>query len=117
MGWSNRNADSSGERAASAAGGATKDRPEAEPRQRTVAKPQRPGPGNRMARRVVTTLIAWLVAYLIVTIVFVAGGFWLAGAPMPVRLLVVSGVLVIVMVNVLMPAMSRLIGKLFGPRN
>jgi antibiotic biosynthesis monooxygenase (ABM) superfamily enzyme len=66
---------------------------------------------------VVITLIAWLDGYVIVTIVFVAGGSWLANAPTPVRLLVVSGVLVISMVNVLMPLLSRLVDKLFSSRS
>jgi antibiotic biosynthesis monooxygenase (ABM) superfamily enzyme len=69
-----------------------------------------------VARRVVATIITWMAAYAIVTLVFLVGGEALAGAPAPVRALVVSGVLVIVMVNVLMPALTRLIARLFAPR-
>jgi antibiotic biosynthesis monooxygenase (ABM) superfamily enzyme len=70
----------------------------------------------RFRQRVVTTLAAWLVAYTIVGVVFVAGGRWLAAVPMAVRLLIVSGVLVIVMVNVLMPVLGGLVARLFAPR-
>jgi antibiotic biosynthesis monooxygenase (ABM) superfamily enzyme len=95
---------------------AAQDRPGAEVRQPIGRETQGRKRSYRLVRRVVTTLIAWLAAYLIVTVVFVAGGPWLASAPTPVRLLVASGVLVIGMVNVLMPALSRLVDKLFGPR-
>lgn len=69
---------------------------------------------RQLARRIVITLAAWVAAYLLVTLVFVVGGDRLAGAPAPVRFLVVSGVLVIVMVNVLMPFLGRTVGRLFS---
>jgi hypothetical protein len=69
---------------------------------------------RQLARRIVITLAAWVAAYLLVTLVFVVGGDQLAGAPAPVRFLVVSGVLVIVMVNVLMPFLGRTVGRLFS---
>jgi antibiotic biosynthesis monooxygenase (ABM) superfamily enzyme len=71
---------------------------------------------QRLIRRIVTTLIVWAAAFLVVSLVFVLGGETLANAPGPVRALVVSGILVVLMVNLLMPVLGRLIGRLFGGR-
>ena len=77
---------------------------------------QRPTLRQRLMRRLVTTLAAWIAAYAIVGAVFALGGQALAHAPLAVRLLVVSGVLVIIMVNVLMPALARLLDRLLAVR-
>jgi antibiotic biosynthesis monooxygenase (ABM) superfamily enzyme len=70
-------------------------------------------PKHRLARRAATTLAAWLAAYGIVSLVTTAGGDWLAAAPAALRTLVMSGVLVITMVNLLMPTIGKLITRLF----
>jgi antibiotic biosynthesis monooxygenase (ABM) superfamily enzyme len=77
---------------------------------------QRPPLRQRLIRRLVTTLAAWIAAYATVGAVFIVGGSALADAPLAVRLLVVSGVLVVIMVNVLMPALARPLDKLLAAR-
>jgi antibiotic biosynthesis monooxygenase (ABM) superfamily enzyme len=72
--------------------------------------------GRRLARRVVTTLAAWLAAYAVVTVVVTLGGAPLAAAPAAVRTLVISGALVIIMLNVLMPVLGGLVARLFAVR-
>ncbi|MBO3745853.1 hypothetical protein J5X84_07205 [Streptosporangiaceae bacterium NEAU-GS5] len=69
-----------------------------------------------MRRRLITTLAAWAGAYTIVGLVFLTGGDWLAAIPLPMRLLVVSGILAIIMVNAMMPFIGRLVARLFAPR-
>ena len=71
------------------------------------------GPARRLARRVVTTLTVWIAAYAIVGALFVVAGRTLERTPIALRLLVISGVLVITMVNFLMPALNKLLSKLF----
>jgi antibiotic biosynthesis monooxygenase (ABM) superfamily enzyme len=66
-----------------------------------------------LVRRVVTTLIVWIAAYAIVGALFLVAGGALERAPIPLRLLIISGVLVITMVNVLMPWLNRLLIRLF----
>ena len=72
------------------------------------------GKARRMLRRVVVTLIVWVAAYAIVGTLFAVAGGMLERAPTPLRLLVLSGVLVITMVNFLMPLLNRLLGRLFS---
>ncbi|MEV4620653.1 hypothetical protein AB0J74_18330 [Asanoa sp. NPDC049573] len=60
------------------------------------------------------TVVAWIAAYVVVTVVIHVGGRSLAQAPRYAQTLVVSGTLVIVMVNVVMPAIARLVARLFG---
>jgi antibiotic biosynthesis monooxygenase (ABM) superfamily enzyme len=82
-----------------------------------IVKPERPSRRHRIARSGVTTLVAWIAAYAIVNAVTAAGGEVLAAASAPVRMLVVSGVLVVVMVNGLMPVLAGLVARLFGARS
>jgi hypothetical protein len=72
--------------------------------------------GTTFARRVAITVAAWAAAYAVVNVVVMAGGSRLATAPRGVQTLVVSGTLVIVMVNLLMPAIGGLVGRLFTAR-
>jgi hypothetical protein len=57
------------------------------------------------------TLAGWLVAFAVVTAVLAAFGDELADLPLALRALALSGVLVALMVNVVMPALSRAIGR------
>jgi len=69
---------------------------------------------NRLARRLVTTFLAWVAAYLVVNGVVLAGGSALATASPALRTLVISGTLVILMINVLMPVIARVVAHLFA---
>ena len=60
---------------------------------------------------VVTTLAAWLVAYGVVVALLVLFGHQLARMPLALRALVMSGVLVALMVNLVMPLLSVAIGR------
>jgi hypothetical protein len=72
---------------------------------------------TKLARRATTTVIAWLAAYVIVTLVVHAGGSALAGAPRYTQTLIVSGTLVVAMVNGVMPAIAGLVARLFADRD
>ena len=52
------------------------------------------------------TLVAWLVAFGAVTVLLALFGHPLGRLPLPLRALVISGVLVALMVNAVMPALS-----------
>ena len=65
----------------------------------------------RVPTRVVMTLAAWLVAFLIVTTLLELFGDALASLPLPVRALVISGVLVTLMANVVMPLLNSAIAR------
>jgi antibiotic biosynthesis monooxygenase (ABM) superfamily enzyme len=56
--------------------------------------------------RVFTTLAAWLVAFLVVMALLTLFADVLDSLPLAVRALVLSGVLVAVMVNLVMPALN-----------
>lgn len=75
-----------------------------------------PAPTSSLIRRAATTLAAWLAAYVVVTAVVTAGGATLARAPRSLQTLVISGVLVILMVNVVMPAIGATMTRLFTAR-
>jgi antibiotic biosynthesis monooxygenase (ABM) superfamily enzyme len=77
-------------------------------------------PNNRSrARRwlaaVAMTLGAWLVAFLVVTALLNLLRDELASLPLGVRALVISGVLVALMVNLVMPALSAAIARWLTP--
>jgi hypothetical protein len=55
---------------------------------------------------VVTTVAAWVVAFLVVTALLTVFGDELGSLPLALRALVISGVLVALMVNLVMPASS-----------
>jgi len=65
---------------------------------------------------VTTTLLAWIAAYAVVNVVMLLGGPALATASSAVRTLVISGTLVILMINVLMPVIVGVVGRLFDPK-
>jgi antibiotic biosynthesis monooxygenase (ABM) superfamily enzyme len=67
----------------------------------------RPKPG--VPARLVITLAAWLVAFLTVTALLELFGDELASLPLAVRALVISGVLVTLMANVVMPVLNSAI--------
>jgi antibiotic biosynthesis monooxygenase (ABM) superfamily enzyme len=60
---------------------------------------------------VATTLAAWLVAFLVVTALLTVFGDQLGALPLALRALVISGVLVALMVNVVMPVLSSALGR------
>jgi antibiotic biosynthesis monooxygenase (ABM) superfamily enzyme len=68
-------------------------------------------PKPRVPARLVMTLAAWLVAFLTVTGMLELFGDELASLPLPVRALVISGVLVTLMANVVMPLLSSAIAR------
>jgi antibiotic biosynthesis monooxygenase (ABM) superfamily enzyme len=68
-------------------------------------------PKPRVPTRLVMTLAAWLVAFLIVTSLLELFGDALASLPLPVRALVISGVLVTLMTNVVMPLLHSAIAR------
>src|SRR5262245_53176828 len=82
-----------------------------EPRQSPKGSPAPP----RWLAQVAMTLGAWLVAWLTVGALLTYFGKQLASLPIGVRALVMSGLLVALMVNVVMPGMSAAIGR-FGSR-
>jgi antibiotic biosynthesis monooxygenase (ABM) superfamily enzyme len=59
----------------------------------------------------VTTLAAWLVAFGVVTALLVLFGHQLARMPLALRALVMSGVLVAVMINLVMPLLSVAVAR------
>jgi len=61
--------------------------------------------------RLTKTLAAWLVAFLTVTAIFTLFGDQLGALPLALRSLVISGVLVTLMVNLVMPALSAAIAR------
>jgi antibiotic biosynthesis monooxygenase (ABM) superfamily enzyme len=66
---------------------------------------------RRLPARVVTTLAAWLAAFLLVTALLSLFGDELASLPLALRALVMSGVLMTVMTTVVMPAVSVAVGR------
>jgi antibiotic biosynthesis monooxygenase (ABM) superfamily enzyme len=73
-------------------------------------------PKPRVPARVVMTLASWLVAFLTVTALLELFGDELASLPLPVRALVISGVLVTLMANVVMPLLNSAIARARPPR-
>jgi antibiotic biosynthesis monooxygenase (ABM) superfamily enzyme len=62
--------------------------------------------------RVGLTLSAWVVAFIVVTTLLTLFGDELGELPVALRALVISGVLVALMVNVVMPWLARSIHRL-----
>jgi antibiotic biosynthesis monooxygenase (ABM) superfamily enzyme len=74
--------------------------------------PEHPDPNvsvrvRRWQAQAVMTLAAWLVAFLAVLVLSTAFGHELGSLPLPLRALVLSGVLVALMVNLVMPVVSH----------
>ena len=61
--------------------------------------------------RLMTTVAAWAVAFLIVTAIFTLFGDQLNSLPPALRALVISGVLVALMTNLVMPVLSAAIQR------
>src|SRR5262245_4963522 len=66
---------------------------------------------RRRLIRLVTTLAAWAVAYLVVLAVPGVLGRQLADMPVALRAAVISGVMIAVMVNAVMPALNKIISR------
>lgn len=64
-----------------------------------------------IAERAAVTLGVWLVAFVVVMALFLAGGDELERQPLPVRVLVLTGVMVILMMHVVGPVMSRVVRR------
>lgn len=65
----------------------------------------------RWQARVTTTLVAWLAAFLVVTLLQRLFGDQLGSLPLELRALVLSGVLVGLMANVVMPAVTFVVAR------
>jgi antibiotic biosynthesis monooxygenase (ABM) superfamily enzyme len=63
---------------------------------------------------VATTLGAWLIAFVVVTALLTVFGDVLKSLPLTLRALVISGVLVALMVNVVMPVFSTTVAHWLG---
>jgi antibiotic biosynthesis monooxygenase (ABM) superfamily enzyme len=73
-----------------------------------------PSPKRTWPAAVLTTLAAWLVAFLVVTTLLTLFGDVLGSLPLALRALVMSGVLAALMANVAMPVLGRAIQKKWG---
>jgi antibiotic biosynthesis monooxygenase (ABM) superfamily enzyme len=70
-----------------------------------------PAPARPWLAPIVTTLVAWLVAFLVVTALLTVFGDELGSLPLALRALVISGVLVALMVNLVMPVLSAAVAR------
>ena len=70
-----------------------------------------PSRAPRWLAPVATTLGAWLVAFLVVTALLTVFADELASLPLAVRALLISGVLVALMVNLVMPLLSGALAR------
>jgi antibiotic biosynthesis monooxygenase (ABM) superfamily enzyme len=66
---------------------------------------------RRWLAKLVTTLAAWLAAYLLVLALLSVLGDELGSLPLAVRALVISGVLVTAMTTLVMPALSVAVNR------
>jgi hypothetical protein len=66
--------------------------------------------------RAMTTVAAWLAVFLILTVLFSVFGEELESLPLTVRALVISGAVVGLMINVVMPRVNRVVSRLAQPR-
>jgi antibiotic biosynthesis monooxygenase (ABM) superfamily enzyme len=66
----------------------------------------KPARTRRLRAQVTMTLTAWAIAFLVVMAVFTVFDDEFESIPRPLRALVLSGVLVALMVNLVMPAIS-----------
>jgi antibiotic biosynthesis monooxygenase (ABM) superfamily enzyme len=72
---------------------------------------QRRSAPRRGLVRLATTLAAWLVAWLVVVALLSALGDQLASLPLALRALAISGVLVALMANLIMPLLGGLVER------
>jgi antibiotic biosynthesis monooxygenase (ABM) superfamily enzyme len=56
-------------------------------------------------------LLSWLAAFLIVLGLFSLFGTQLAARSLPIRALIVSGVMVLLMLNLVVPILRRILGR------
>jgi antibiotic biosynthesis monooxygenase (ABM) superfamily enzyme len=70
-----------------------------------------PSPARRWLAAVATTLAAWLVGFLVVTALLTLLRDQLGSLPLALRALVISGVLVALMANVVMPVLSVAVAR------
>jgi antibiotic biosynthesis monooxygenase (ABM) superfamily enzyme len=75
---------------------------------------ENPGRGRRWQAAVATTLGAWLVAFLVVIALLSVFRDELGSLPLALRALVISGVLVALMVNLVMPMLSVAVARWLG---
>jgi uncharacterized membrane protein len=105
-----------GARAVSERPARTGRRPSAAPATDTPEPPDTRATARRGRARLVTTLAAWLVAFLLVTALLSFFGQELNSLPLAPRALVMSGVLMTVMTTLVMPALSVAVARwLAGP--
>jgi antibiotic biosynthesis monooxygenase (ABM) superfamily enzyme len=79
-------------------------------------QPDNPARARRWLAALATTVGAWLVAFLVVTAILSLFGDELGSLPLALRALVISGVLVALMVNLVMPVLSIAVARwLAGP--
>ena len=64
---------------------------------------------RRRLARLVTTLAAWAAAYLVVLVILTVLGRQLTALPVPLRAAVISGVMIAVMLNLVMPTLNKVI--------
>ena len=64
-----------------------------------------------MRARLTFLLLAWLSAFVIVTVLFLALGTLLTQRPLVVRALIVSAVLVITMTQIVIPLINRVLRR------
>jgi antibiotic biosynthesis monooxygenase (ABM) superfamily enzyme len=62
-------------------------------------------------QRVLGTLLGWIAAFAVVSAMQLAIGEWLQTLPEVVHILILTGVLVTIMGNVMMPAINKLIAR------
>jgi antibiotic biosynthesis monooxygenase (ABM) superfamily enzyme len=64
---------------------------------------------SRLVARLVTTVLAWAIAFLTVLALLTLFGDQLSSLPLALRALVISGLLVFLMANLVMPVAGRAI--------
>jgi len=70
-----------------------------------------PPVARRRLTRLVTTLAAWAAAYLVVLVILTVLGRQLTALPVPLRAAVISGVMIAVMLNLVMPTLNKFISS------
>jgi antibiotic biosynthesis monooxygenase (ABM) superfamily enzyme len=77
--------------------------------QRPASRRSREGSDRRRwLVKVMTTLAAWLVAWVVVVVLLSVLGDQLGSLPLVLRALAISGLLVVLMANLVMPLLARL---------
>jgi antibiotic biosynthesis monooxygenase (ABM) superfamily enzyme len=66
---------------------------------------------NLLIVRLTTTLLAWLFAFLAVLTLLTVFGDEISSLPLALRALLISGLLVFLMANLVMPVLSRALGR------